>query len=464
MLTFAKRTGAALLVAVVLLILTASPVQAQGLGAPRVQPPIQPINPNPFIAPGLRLNQWRHNTTAIGNTLNQYPAYLLYGFNPYVQNLRVAPGAFAPSYPSGFSPSYAPSMPYGGYNPGMYSGGYNFPAANPGYSAPTYGGGYGPGMYSGYSGGYSSGYSGGYGYDPYGYGYDPYGGYLRATASAMQAYGQLGLAQEQAAFLREVANQAKIETRKKMIDLRNYERLNTPTSLDRQKMLDKLVLDRLQYNATLGEIWSGKAQDKLADALTKKALLKVPTVHQVNLNDKLMGHINVATKGTYGNIGLLRNEGKFEWPVALQEIADEKEQKNIADDARRAYNRAAANQSLATAIDDLTRDVDSLRERLLKKANDIPTTQYLAAKRFLNDFDAALLALKNGDVKKNLDFHKEFAGKDKTVQDLIVYMATNGLRFAPAVPGDEDAYQSLYTMIAAYRQAVETQLVGTKGY
>ena len=49
-----------------------------------------------------------------------------------------------------------------------------------------------------------------------------------------------------------------------------------------------------------------------------------------------------------------------------------------------------------------------------------------------------------------LTFSKDFVGKGKTVQDLVDYMVQKGLRFAPAVSGDEAAYQALYSALQAY--------------
>jgi len=142
----------------------------------------------------------------------------------------------------------------------------------------------------------------------------------------MRSYGQLGLAQEQARILREVAIQAKIETRKRMIDLMNYERLNTPSSVDKAKAAAKLELDapaerRHHRRHLVGQ--SPVGHDRRPGQEDRP---EGPKVHPLLLNDKLMAHINVTTKGSYGNIGLLRKNGRFEWPEALREIATDKEQ------------------------------------------------------------------------------------------------------------------------------------------
>ena len=269
----------------------------------------------------------------------------------------------------------------------------------------------------------------------------------------MRAYGQLGLTSEQARVLREVATQAQLDTEKKAFDLKAYETAYTPTLADKQKKINRQQLVRIQHASTPSEIWSGKAHNILLKDLVEKNLSKPLKLHPLPLNEKLMSHINVTAKGGFGNIGLLRNDGRFEWPLALQEIATAEEQKNMAVDAQDAYRRARDNMKVANLEEDLSAGVASLRERLLKRANDMPTDQYLAAKRFLNYFDSALAAIKAGDVRRNIDFHKEFSGEGKTIQDLIDYMGKHGLRYAPAVTGDEDAYQALHSLLTAYSLA-----------
>src|SRR5262249_1431780 len=95
-------------------------------------------------------------------------------------------------------------------------------------------------------------------------------------------------------------------------------------------------------------------------------------------------------------------------------------------------------------------------ERLLKRANDMPTQQYLTGKRFLSDLEDALTGMKNGDVPRNIDFHQVFDKEGKTVQELVEYLRDHGLKFAPAVGGDEDAYQALYSLLASYSLALDS--------
>src|SRR5205823_1635679 len=99
---------------------------------------------------------------------------------------------------------------------------------------------------------------------------------------------------------------------------------------------------------------------------------------------------------------------------------------------------------------DLDSALQALRTSLGKQINAIPPATYLEAQRFLDNFDAAVLGLKKGDVVFNLDFQQKFVKDDgKTVLELVDYMGKNGLRFAPAVGGDERAYRALQTALSA---------------
>src|SRR6476659_8432527 len=69
---------------------------------------------------------------------------------------------------------------------------------------------------------------------PYPYGYNPgrAGGYLYGSASVINAQGNYTNQMEQARILREQANQAKLDTKRKTFDEMQYEKSNTPTQLE----------------------------------------------------------------------------------------------------------------------------------------------------------------------------------------------------------------------------------------
>ena len=86
-----------------------------------------------------------------------------------------------------------------------------------------------------------------------------------------------------------------------------------------------------------------------------------------------------------------------------------------------------------------------------------PLPQKLVVK-VSDEFDNAVVALDRGDATLNLDFQQKFAKGGKTVQELVEYMNSKGLKFAPATPGDERAYQALQTALAAHSLSVYGQV------
>ena len=74
-----------------------------------------PINPNPEIAPGVRLQQFAYNTAVLGQAYSQIPPYL---FGAKGQsNFRPNPQFFQPTF---FNPNVAPT-----FNPVVIPGGVN---------------------------------------------------------------------------------------------------------------------------------------------------------------------------------------------------------------------------------------------------------------------------------------------------------------------------------------------------
>ncbi len=423
-----KRVGAVLalgLLAVGLLLCGASAVQAQQQSNPPSTSP-NPPSTNPWIAPGISQNQllaYLMNLRLSGQGFSTIPPWVL-GF------AQLPPGVVNPPLP----PLFNPVNPYGiGANP--YAAGVGAPT-NPYQSTMPY-----PPNDP-------------YGYNPYGYGYDPAGGILRGQAEVIRAYGSSIQAMEYARILREQAKQARIETERKRFDHEMYIKANTPTFTEEQQKIAKSVLRRIQSTATPNEIWGGKSLNILLDDL-RKYPNKKSAIEPMHLSESVLRHLNVT--GTNGNLGLLRDNGRFDWPLALLELVPEEKRKEIEVRAQALVYKAANGKVEAGQLIDLRRDLDKIRDDLTKKVNDTYTPNYIEAKRFLSDFEDARVAIEKGDAPKYFEFQK-FVANGKTLQEVVDFMVKNGLRFAPAVQGDEPAYQALHSAMAAYDIALNTYL------
>lgn len=388
---------------------------------------INPNNNNFVVTPGLTFDKYLAIVQAQARVASQIPPWV-YGYNPYPPRTVVAPAynpvpAFATPYANPYAPvgnPYAPAAvdPYGTSNP---------------YTA----------MSNPYSPAYAS---------PYAY-TDPWGGVLRGEADIMRAYGTVITSQEQARLMREQALQARLDTQKKRFDLEMYIKANTPTFTEEQAKVAKTTLKRIQTNSTPYEIVNGAALNLLLDDVRRFPGRKV-SMEPISISEDVLKQLNIIK--SVGNLGILRDNGKFTWPLALQELLSSEQQKAVEAQAQALYKNSLKGKLDANVLRDLRMELEKIRDTLTRKILDIPTSQYLDAKRFLNDFDDARLALERGEGITQAEFHK-WASGGHTVQELADYMVSRGLKFAPATAQDEASYRALHSAMVALDLAYNTQ-------
>jgi hypothetical protein len=149
-----------------------------------------------------------------------------------------------------------------------------------------------------------------------------YGGFgagniLNGQANVISAAGGLFIDQEKARVVREQANQAKIETRRQRFDQEMYERANTPAFTERQEKKDMARVRRIMNQPLPAEITSGRAHNILLPYLER--LLRVGVQGPpVPLDPDTLRSMNVTIGKEGFNIGLFRNDGRLDWPIALR--------------------------------------------------------------------------------------------------------------------------------------------------
>lgn len=353
---------------------------------------------------------------------------------------------------------YGVAQPYGGANPGMA-----------GIGAGLYGGAMNPymAMGAGY-GGISNPYgaysqTSGSGYNPFMY---PYygqdnggifgraGGALYGASQVISAYGQALNAQEQSRIMREQYYQAKLETQRRAFDLSMYIAARTPSFTEVQANVARNTLRRLQNAAAPVEIANGKALNVLLDDASKFGA-KRPALDAITLAPDVLKQLNVTKQGS--GVGVLRNDGKITWPVALADVLSPEQRKTMSLQAQLLVKDAAKGNLDPNVFKDLRNGINTTREQLLKRVNDLPGEQYMQAKRFLTDMESSLNAVQQGEVQVQANFDNFVGGKSRTVQDVIDFMTGSGYRFGPGTMGDEAAYRALYLALANYDVALNSQ-------
>src|SRR5262249_8961254 len=254
---------------------------------------------------------------------------------------------------------------------------------------------------------------------PYNYGSGfypgPVGGALMGLADVYRASGTVAINIEQARSLREQSIQAKFDTQRKRFELDMYIKANTPTLTEELAKVTRNTLKRIYANSTPAEIASGKALNVMLDDARKFVSRKV-SIEQINFGEDVLRQLNVTA--SHVGMGLLRDDGKIKWTVAVTETVPVEQLKTLELQARALVQGALKGNIDANVYRDFGTELDRTYDNLVKRVNDLAGPQYLEAKRFLSELKDARTALGKGEAKRQAEYEKFIKG-GKSVQDVI---------------------------------------------
>jgi hypothetical protein len=277
---------------------------------------------------------------------------------------------------------------------------------------------------------------------------NPYQGYLQGAADITNANAKYQLTISQAKIVRQQAIQESIRTRRAMIEEAEYERAHMPAPEKiRQRALER-ELDRARLSPPLIEIWSGRSLNALLGHLIAQSEREARVLN-APLDEDTLKSINLSAEDARGNIGLLKNNGDLQWPKSLQGEAFKTAREDLSRRLKQAVdavrNQRKPDDSLLRAMQ---ADLKKLRETLDDRISEMPPDEYVEARRYLKLLGNTVEALKDPKVVNY--FNGSWAPRGKSVADLVRFMRENKLWFAPAAPGDEAAYVTLYQALAKF--------------
>jgi hypothetical protein len=413
---------------------TTLPVFSPGVNP--MSPFYNPIAPTFRVAPGVTSQQALFNTFQPLAAASRLPPWM-FGYNPYP-----SPIIGSPFLPYGGVPAYGPGMysnPYGSYPPTIIAssgGGGSNVYGSAGLVDPN-------NPYTSALAATNSPSSNGYSYAPYAT--DPYSGYLYGSAAVLGQQGKLILDQERARLLREMVHQSKLETKKKKIEFENWKKEHEWTFTKEQARNAKNTLERIRNNASVGEIESGNAMNLLLKDLAKYHGKDVGTMP---IDENILKRININNGA--GNLGVLRQDGQLTWPTALVDLVPEKERNDVDELAQGLYRLGLEGNLKPNLVRDLQVRVKRLQELLGNQLNDIPSSQFVEARHFLNDLQSAVTALSRPGLAPAYAAYLRFIRGGKTAKEVADYLIGNGLSVASANAGDEGAYNLLHSALAHY--------------
>jgi hypothetical protein len=292
---------------------------------------------------------------------------------------------------------------------------------------------------------------GGYGIMGYGWGtqwmQNPYEGYLNGAANVTTANAQYQLTIQQAKLAREEARRSALQTRREALLERQYELSlqPDPEQIRQQQMMKSL--QRSRNNPPSTDIWAGTALNDLLRAI-QSAHTRGATGPEVTLSPEVLRHINMTTGTTYGGIGLLRNDGRLTWPYVLRQSTFEAQRKQLDELLPQAVKEARSGPVSADSLNSIRSTLKQLERSLDAQAADLTPSEFTEASRYLRELKEASRVLQQSDVSKY--FRTEWTPQGSTVAELVRQMTREGLRFAPAVSGDEPYYTTLHRALVNY--------------
>jgi hypothetical protein len=274
------------------------------------------------------------------------------------------------------------------------------------------------------------------------YGYPWNNNALSGAADVVSSQGSLMVSQQQAFQMREQYHQMKIQTRRMNFDEYLYERALRPTEEDERERQRLEDLRRSRNNPPLTEILSGIALNRLLLGIQQQQSQGVRG-QDVPIADDTLRHINFTAGQTAGSIGLIKAGAGLQWPDALMSNDFNSQRQaldKLAGEALKQMQYGPVDYATRRAMDKAT---DELQVLLKKDVQEISSTDYIDAKRYLNEFANNIKALANPEVTR-------WTAQGRTVAALTENMTRNGVKFAAASPGDEAAYNAMHSALVAY--------------
>jgi hypothetical protein len=249
-----------------------------------------------------------------------------------------------------------------------------------------------------------------------------------------------------AALLEEQVIAERLANRRRAFDELQYERERTLSP-------EQELLNRSRTNPPQVEVLSGQALNALLADL--RASTGVDLADRPNprlpFDERGLRHINV-TRGA-GSVAVLKNGGRLSWPAALTKAAFQEPRDRLTALTIQAVRQTGRVDS--DTLRQMAANVAQLRALLREGVKELSLQSYIEARDFLQRLDEGVVAL--GQIDAADYFNGKYELKAQTVLGLVKQMSDAGLRFAPAVAGDESAYGMLWEALAAYDRAATSK-------
>ena len=287
----------------------------------------------------------------------------------------------------------------------------------------------------------------------------PAGSYLQGASSVISAQGQFLIDKRQGDIVREQAEQAKLDTRRKAIEQWQFEQSIQPSVADIRAKQAFENLQQMRGTPADAQIWSGEALNAML-----RNIQQLPPQRSrkpsIPLDPEMVARINVTDGTTSGSLGQLGKTERTQWPFALRapEFKDGREQ--IDRLMGEAKGQARNGDAQFETVRDIQRSVERMQEELKNQIKEMTPNDYIQSLRFLRELGSTARALGESNAADLVS--GKWQPEASTVDQLIAAMTKRGVHFAPARKGDEAAYTSLYHSLRAFDMQTSELVAGQR--
>ena len=330
-----------------------------------------------------------------------------------------------------------------------------------------------------------AGFGGGLGAGGFGSGFNPYGSPVRSMTAQIRAYNRLMNAynsangsgngnsyaqnpfftqmqiQNSVAYVRAYYEKKAIyesERAKRYVEPLDHEKLRNSKTWgwlkDHPEMTVKSIVEGQAQNFLLHRLagtmlaMQFSADDKGPEAdMLKKLELAPAMLHQLRLRQDLPNAEGLVFRADEGTA--LSNEW---WPYSLRgdefaslRAAFDKARRAAADEAQQGAVSNRTLDELMKALADIGAEFHKRADKSVRLKSPQNFQHFLTAQRFLQGLGGEIARMQATGDGTALDGSLKF--KADNLIDLLAYMSRHGLEFAPAKPGDEEAYQAVFRMM-----------------
>ncbi len=165
----------------------------------------------------------------------------------------------------------------------------------------------------------------------------------------------------------------------------------------------------------------------------------------VVLHARWLARLNMQRGPLGAESGLLQTAGSISWPALVLEHSDARQRAQVGT-LLQEYLKTGRPETLTNLRQALQAVTDEFRAQV----NQLPAADYIAGKRFLTRLETTARALAEPAWRADLAAAEELPERGKTLISLARYLGEKQLQTAPALPGDEAAYQDVARALRTY--------------